>query len=61
MFDTQFDHYLTYGATDQRTLRELQDSFTGLIVPGTVAAFQREGNGRIRIKHSLLRRRRLPT
>lgn len=45
MFDTQFDHYLTYGATDQRTLRELQDSFTGLIVPGTVAAFQKEGTG----------------
>jgi len=45
MFETQFDHYLTYGSTDQHTLRELQDSFTGLIVPGTVAAFQREGTG----------------
>ncbi|MXY98850.1 MAG: hypothetical protein F4Z29_14230 [Gemmatimonadetes bacterium] len=45
MFETPFDHYLTYGSTDQRTLRELQDSFTGLIVPGTVAAFQREGTG----------------
>lgn len=45
MFETPFDHYLTYGSTDQRTLRELQNSFTGLIVPGTVAAFQREGTG----------------
>ncbi len=45
MFEVPFEHYLTYGATDQRTVRELQDSFTGLIVPGTVAAFQREGTG----------------
>ena len=45
MFDARFEHYLTYGATDQFTVRELQDSFTGLIVPGTVAAFQREGTG----------------
>ena len=45
MFDASFEHYLTYGATDQRTVRELQDSFTGLMVPGTVAAFQREGTG----------------
>ena len=45
MFEAPFEHYLTYGATDQRTVRELQDSFTGLIVPGTVAAFQREGTG----------------
>lgn len=45
MFEAPFEHYLTYGATDQRTVRELQDSFTGLMVPGTVAAFQREGTG----------------
>lgn len=45
MFDAPFEHYLTYGATDQLTVRELQDSFTGLMVPGTVAAFQREGTG----------------
>ena len=45
MFEASFEHYLTYGATDQRTVRELQDSFTGLMVPGTVAAFQREGTG----------------
>ena len=45
MFKAPFEHYLTYGATDQRTVRKLQDSFTGLIVPGTVAAFQREGTG----------------
>ena len=45
MFEALFEHYLTYGATDQRTVRELQDSFNGLMVPGTVAAFQREGTG----------------
>lgn len=45
MFDAPFEHYLAYGATDQRTVRDLADRFTGLIVPGTVAAFQREGTG----------------
>lgn len=45
MFDTPFEHYLAYGATDQSTVRELAGKFTGLIVPGTVAAFQREGTG----------------
>ena len=44
MFD-QFSHYLTYGATDQQTVRELREFYDGLIVPGTVAAFQREGTG----------------
>jgi hypothetical protein len=44
MFD-RFSHYLTYGATDQQTVRELRDFYDGLIVPGTVAAFQREGTG----------------
>lgn len=45
MFDAPFEHYLAYGATDQKTVRELVGKFTGLIVPGTVAAFQREGTG----------------
>ncbi len=44
MFET-FSHYLSYGATDQQTLRDLSDSYQGLVVPGTVAAFQREGTG----------------
>jgi hypothetical protein len=44
MFD-RFEHYLTYGATDQQTVRELREFYDGLIVPGTVAAFQREGTG----------------
>ena len=44
MFD-RFSHYLTYGATDQQTVRELREFYDGLIVPGTVAAFQREGTG----------------
>ncbi len=44
MFD-RFSHYLTYGATDQQTVRELREFYDGLIVPGTVAAFQKEGTG----------------
>ncbi|GAA1495199.1 hypothetical protein [Paeniglutamicibacter kerguelensis] len=42
MFNS-FQHYLSYGSTDQATMRELKDSFNGLIVPGTIAAFQSEG------------------
>lgn len=45
MFEAPFEHYLAYGATDQRTVQALAGRFTGLIVPGTVAAFQREGTG----------------
>ena len=45
MFDVEFEHYLTYGATDQQTVRRLAGRFTGLMIPGTVAAFQREGTG----------------
>src|SRR4051794_12208046 len=44
MFDG-FSHYLAYGATDQQTARDLADVYDGLLVPGTVAAFQREGTG----------------
>ena len=44
MFD-RFSQYLTYGATDQKSVRELTGAYDGLIVPGTVAAFQREGTG----------------
>jgi len=44
MFE-RFSHYLSYGATDQQTMRELTGSYDGLIVPGTIAAFQREGTG----------------
>ena len=42
MFDT-FDHYLSYGAADQQTARELTGDYDGLLVPGTVAAFQTDG------------------
>lgn len=45
MFDRDFEHYLTYGATDQQTVRRLAGAFTGLLIPGTVAAFQRQGTG----------------
>jgi hypothetical protein len=44
MFE-RFSHYLSYGATDQQTVRELAGSYNGLVVPGTVAAFQRQGTG----------------
>lgn len=40
---SEFSHYLSYGSTDQATMRELYRSFDGLLVPGTIAAFQAEG------------------
>jgi hypothetical protein len=40
-----FAHYLAYGATDQETFRELRDSYNGILVPATIAAFQRQGTG----------------
>ena len=43
-FDS-FSHFLAYGATDQETFRELRDAYDGVLVPATVAAFQREGTG----------------
>ncbi|MGO9558639.1 MAG: hypothetical protein ACLPYW_06060 [Acidimicrobiales bacterium] len=45
MFGDRFIHYLSYGATDQQTVVALAGRFDGLLVPGTVAAFQREGTG----------------
>jgi hypothetical protein len=42
MFD-RFAHYLSYGSTDQATMRELWAGFSGLLVPATIAAFQAEG------------------
>lgn len=38
-----FEHYISYGSTDQETLRDLAASYDGLIVPGTIAAFQSDG------------------
>lgn len=40
-----FAHYLAYGATDQETFRELRDAYDGVLVPATIAAFQRKGTG----------------
>lgn len=40
---SKFRHFLSYGSTDQETARSLTGYFDGLIVPGTVAAFQAEG------------------
>lgn len=36
-------HFLGYSASDQRTVRELVNFYDGLLVPGTIATFQREG------------------
>jgi hypothetical protein len=40
-----FAHYLAYMATDQQTFRDLRNVYTGLLVPGTIAAWQRQGTG----------------
>lgn len=40
-----YSHYLAYGATDQETFRELREIYTGVLVPGTIAAWQRQGTG----------------
>jgi hypothetical protein len=47
MFDL-FSHYVSYGATDQETIRELTGAIDGrwcVLVPATVAAFQQQGTG----------------
>lgn len=36
-------HFLGYSASDQRTVRELVNLYHGILVPATVATFQREG------------------
>jgi hypothetical protein len=42
-----YSHYLAYGATDQETFRELRtmNIYDGVLVPGTIAAWQRQGTG----------------
>jgi hypothetical protein len=45
MFGDRFQHYLSYGSTDQQTVRDLAGTYSGLLVPGTVASFQRDGTG----------------
>lgn len=44
LFET-FSHYLAYSATDQETFRALRESYDGLLVPGTIAAWQQQGTG----------------
>lgn len=44
MFAT-FSHFLSYGASDQQTARDLAPDYDGLVVPGTVASFHRDGTG----------------
>lgn len=40
-----FSHYLAYLATDQETYLDLRGQYDGLLVPGTIAAWQRQGTG----------------
>lgn len=40
-----FSHYLGFGSTDQKTLAALAPSFSGMVVPGTIATFQHAGTG----------------
>lgn len=44
MFDS-FSHFVSFGTTDQQTLLAQQSQYDGLLVPGTVAAFQKQGTG----------------
>ncbi len=41
--DPQPRQFLGYSASDQRTVRELVAHYDGILVPGTIATFQREG------------------
>lgn len=40
-----YDHYVSFGTTDQQTLLAQRTEYDGLLVPGTVAAFQKQGTG----------------
>ncbi|MBF4603134.1 hypothetical protein [Curtobacterium sp. VKM Ac-2884] len=40
---SEFQHFLSYGSTDQEAARSLTGIFDGLLVPGTIAAFQADG------------------
>lgn len=40
-----FAHYLGYLSTDQETFRSLAGKYTGIVVPGTIAAWQEQGTG----------------
>lgn len=42
---TPYSHYLAYGSTDQETFRELREAYDGVLVPATIAAWQRQGTG----------------
>lgn len=42
MFTAQ-SHYLAFGSTDQQTLRRLTPLYDGIVVPGTIAAYQADG------------------
>jgi hypothetical protein len=41
----RYSHYVAYGSTDQATFIALRDRYSGLVVPATIAAYQRQGTG----------------
>lgn len=45
MFDQEFSQFVAYGSTDQRTMQDIRQKINGLLIPGTVAAFQKAGTG----------------
>jgi hypothetical protein len=45
MFSESFEHYLSFGSTDQETFRVLEGQYDGIVVPATIAVLQREGTG----------------
>ena len=38
-----FRHYLSYNTSDQQSVRSLREKYDGILVPGTVATFQKAG------------------
>ncbi|MDO8184679.1 hypothetical protein Q5424_04940 [Conexibacter sp. JD483] len=44
-FEHPYAHYVAYGSTDQSTFIALRRRYDGLVVPATIAAYQRHGTG----------------
>lgn len=44
MFE-DFNHYVSYGSSDQQTMTNLRELYDGLVVPATIAAMQGQATG----------------